>query len=68
MVIANIIAWPVAWYAMNGWLNGFAYQTDLGWHIFILSGLLALMIALFTVSFQAVKAARSNPVDALKYE
>lgn len=65
---ANLIAWPVAYYAMNRWLQDFAYRINLGVGVFILGGLLALVIALLTVSAQAVKAARANPVDALRYE
>ncbi len=68
VVIANVIAWPIAWYAMNRWLENFAYRIDLGLGVFILAGALALVIALATVSYQAVKAATANPVDALRYE
>jgi len=66
--IANIIAWPVAYYAMNKWLQDFAYRTNMGVWIFILAGALALIIALLTVSYQAIRAALSNPVEALRYE
>ena len=68
ILLANLIAWPVAYYAMNIWLQNFAYRIDLSWWIFVLAGLLALVIALLTVSFQAIKAARANPVDNLRYE
>jgi putative ABC transport system permease protein len=68
VVIANLIAWPMAWFAMRKWLQGFAYQTRLTVWIFILSGILALGIALFTVGYQAIRAARANPVDSLRYE
>ena len=68
VLIANVIAWPVAWYAMSRWLENFAYRIDLGLGTFILAGLLALVIALATVSYQAVKAATANPVEALRYE
>ncbi len=68
VLIANIIAWPIAWYAMNKWLQNFAYHIDLSWWIFVLSGLIALVIALLTVSFQTIKAATANPVDSLRYE
>jgi putative ABC transport system permease protein len=68
VLIANIIAWPVAWYAINKWLEHFAYHTDIKWHLFLISGVLTLFIALATVSFQAVKAALSNPVDTIRYE
>jgi len=66
--IAILIAWPVAWYFMDRWLQDFAYRIDLGPGMFVLGGLLALTITLLTVSFQAVKAATANPVDALRYE
>jgi putative ABC transport system permease protein len=68
VLTANVIAWPVAWYAMNKWLQDFAYRIDISWTIFFYSGMAALIIALITVSYQALKAAWSNPVDALKYE
>ena len=68
VIAANIIALPAAWYAMHRWLQNFAYHIDLTVWPFLFSGLLALTIALMTVSFQAVKAARSNPADALRYE
>jgi putative ABC transport system permease protein len=68
VVFAFIIATPVAWYAMNKWLENFAYKTTLSWWIFALAGLLALGIALLTVSWQSWKAATRNPVEALRYE
>ncbi|MGA1198175.1 MAG: FtsX-like permease family protein, partial [Candidatus Latescibacterota bacterium] len=68
VLIANVIAWPVAYWAMRDWLANFAYRIDLGWEVFVLSGGLALVIALLTVGYQAWKAARANPVDALRYE
>jgi putative ABC transport system permease protein len=68
VAIAFIIATPIAYYAMNRWLQNFAYKTDLSWWIFALAGLLALGIALLTVSGQSWKAARRNPVEALRYE
>ena len=68
VLIANLIAWPIAYYAMNQWLQSFAYRINLGISTFILSGLIALFIALLTVSYQAIKAARANPVEALRYE
>ncbi|MFC0875273.1 ABC transporter permease [Saccharicrinis sp. FJH2] len=66
--IAFIIAIPILWFIMHKWLESFAYKTDLSWWIFALSGLLALGIALLTVSFQSWKAATRNPVDSLRYE
>jgi len=68
VVIAFVIATPIAWYAMNKWLENFAYKTDLSWWVFALAGLLALGIALLTVSWQSWKAATRNPVEALRYE
>ena len=68
VVIAYIIATPVAWYAVDQWLKNFAYKTNLSWWVFALAGVLALGIALLTVSFQSWKAATRNPVEALRYE
>lgn len=63
-----LLATPVSWYMMNNWLSGFAYHTDLSAWIFIIAGILAIAIALATVSFQSVKAALANPVNSLKAE
>jgi putative ABC transport system permease protein len=68
VLLANLIAWPVAWFAMNKWLQNFAYRIDIGWWVFVLAGGLALVIALLTVSTQAIRAALANPVDSLRYE
>ncbi len=68
VLIAFVIATPIAYYAMNNWLENFAYKTDLRWWIFALAGLLALGIALLTVSFQSYKAATKNPIESLRYE
>ena len=68
VAIAFIIACPIAYYAMNKWLENFAYKTALSWWIFALAGVLALGIALLTVSFQSWKAATRNPIEALRYE
>ena len=68
VIIANIFAWPVAYYAMSRWLNNFAYKTHLSLFIFFASGALALIVALLTVGTQALKAAMANPVEAIKYE
>lgn len=68
VVAANIIAWPVAYYVMHQWLQSFAYRIDLTIWPFLLAGLLALLIALLTVSWQAVKAATANLVESLRYE
>ena len=68
VLIANIIAWPMAYLAMNRWLENFAYRIEIGFGVFITAAVLALTIALMTVIWQAVKAAIRNPVEALKYE
>jgi putative ABC transport system permease protein len=68
VAIAFVIACPIAYYAMNKWLENFAYKTNLSWWIFALAGLLALGIALLTVSWQSWRAATRNPVEALRYE
>jgi putative ABC transport system permease protein len=68
VILANIFAWPAAWYLMNLWLQNFTYKIEIGWIVFIISGLLSLIIALLTVIFQAVKSAIANPVEALRYE
>jgi putative ABC transport system permease protein len=63
-----IIAFPVAWFAMNKWLQDFAYRIDMPWWIFIVAGIIAAVIALLTISFQAIKAAIANPVKSLRTE
>ena len=68
VAIAFVIATPIAYYAMHKWLQNFACKTELSWWIFALAGLLALGIALLTVSWQSLKAARRNPVESLRYE
>ncbi|XOV91756.1 MAG: ABC transporter permease [Bacteroidota bacterium] len=68
IVISFIIATPLAWYIAHKWLENFAYKTELSWWVFALAGLLALAIALLTVSWQSWKAATRNPVEALRYE
>ena len=68
VLIAAVIAFPVAWWAMNKWLQDFAYRIDIGWWIFIAAGVITLLIALFTVIFQAIKAAVANPVKSLRTE
>ena len=68
VIIAFAIATPIAWYAMDKWLQAYAYRISLSWWMFALSGLIAVFIALFTVSFQAIKAALTNPVKSLKTE
>jgi putative ABC transport system permease protein len=68
VLIANVVAWPVAYYAASRWLENYAYRINVGWGTFALAGLLALLIALVSVSSQAVRAALTNPVDTLRYE
>jgi putative ABC transport system permease protein len=68
VVIAAVIAFPVAWYVMHNWLQAFAYRIQIGWWVFILAGISALLIAFTTISFQAMKAAAANPVDSLRAE
>jgi len=68
VLLANIIAWPVAYYFMNKWLQDFAFRIDITLWPFLVSGLIALIIAIATVSYQSIKAAIANPVDSLKYE
>jgi putative ABC transport system permease protein len=66
--ISIVIAFPIAWYAMNRWLQDFAYRTSISWWVFIAAALLAIIITIITVSFRAIKAALMNPVNSLKTE
>ena len=68
VAIALLIASPVAWYFMNKWLEDFAYRISMGGWIFVAAGAMALLIALITVSYQAIKAAVANPVKSLRTE
>ncbi|MEP6950767.1 MAG: ABC transporter permease [Ginsengibacter sp.] len=68
VIIASVIAFPVAWWAMNKWLQDFAYRINISWWIFVVAGLLAVIIALATIIFQAIKAAIANPVKSLRTE
>jgi putative ABC transport system permease protein len=68
VIIAAVIAFPLSWIGMNKWLQDFAYRIDIGWWVFAVAGLLSLMIAISTVSFQAIKAALMNPVKSLRSE
>lgn len=68
VLIAIVIATPVAWYAMYKWLQDFAYKTDLNWTIFLVAGLLSIFIAVITISFQSIRAALANPVKSLRTE
>jgi putative ABC transport system permease protein len=67
-LIAALIAFPIAWWSMNKWLEDFAYRINIGWMVFIIAGLCTLLVALLTVSFQAIKAAIANPVKSLRTE
>ena len=68
VIIALVVASPIAWYFMNRWLQDFAYRITISWWIFIIAGFAAVIIALITVSFQAIKAAVANPVKSLRTE
>lgn len=68
VLLANIAAWPIAWFAINRWLQSFAYHIDLNWLVFPAAGICTLLVALVTVSAQSVKAASQKPVLALRYE
>jgi ABC-type antimicrobial peptide transport system permease subunit len=68
VLLANIIAWPVAWFSLNRWLQSFLYRTHINLNIFIIAGAITLIIALFTISYHSIKAATANPVDSLRYE
>jgi putative ABC transport system permease protein len=65
---ANLFAWPAAYFFMRNWLQNFAYKVNIAPWIFVLSAVLAFVIAMLTISFQAVKAAMADPVDSLRYE
>jgi putative ABC transport system permease protein len=68
VAIASVIAFPIAWLVMNKWLEDFAYRVNIPWWIFLFAGLITVIIALLTVSFQAIKAAFVNPVKNLRTE
>ena len=68
VIIAIVVGSPIAWWAMNKWLQNFAYQTSIGWQVFALTAVIALFIAFSTISFQAIRAALSNPVKSLRTE
>ena len=65
---ASLFAFPIAWWAMNKWLQDFAYRVNIGWWVFAAAGIVAILIALITVSFQSIKAAMANPVESLRTE
>ncbi len=68
VIIAFIIAVPIAWYAMNTWLQNFAYKAELSWWVFAFAGIMAFLIGIITISWQTFFAARRNPIEALRYE
>ncbi len=68
VIIANVIAWPAAYFLMKNWLQDYVYRISMGWWVFLLSSVIALIIAVLTVSFHAVKAAISDPAKSLRYE
>ena len=68
VVLSCLIAIPVTWFAMNGWLQNYTYRTPIAWWIFAVTGCGALLLTLLTVSFQAIRVALSNPVDSLRSE
>ncbi|MOA51154.1 hypothetical protein D3C78_1742640 [compost metagenome] len=68
VIIAAVIAFPVAWYVMHQWLQDFAYRVSIQWWVLAISGIATILIALITISFQSIKAAMGNPVKSLRSE
>ena len=68
VLLGNLLAWPIAWFGMNKWLQSFAYKTNIDFWIFPIAAAVTLMIAYITISFRTIKAALANPVESLKYE
>jgi ABC-type antimicrobial peptide transport system permease subunit len=68
VVLSCLIAFPVAWWAMHDWLQNYEYRVHIQWWVFAVAGILSVLIALFTISFQAIKAAMSNPIKNLRTE
>jgi len=68
VMISCLIAFPISWWMMHNWLEGYEYRIPISWPIFLVAGLLAMLIALFTVSVQAIKAALANPIQSLRSE
>ena len=68
VLIASLIAFPVAWWAVNKWLENFAYRISISWWVFAVAGITAILVALATVSFRAIKAALANPAKSLRIE
>ena len=68
VVVAFVVAVPLAYFAMDRWLQNYAYRIEISWPIFLIAGLSVFLVALLTVSYQAIKAALTNPVESLRYE
>ena len=68
VIVANLIAWPLSYFALNRWLQEFPYRTDIKLWIFLGTGLVTFLIAILTVSYQSLRAALSNPADSIRYE
>jgi putative ABC transport system permease protein len=68
VLLAMVVAVPVAWYVMHRWMEGFAYRTGLSWWVFGLAAIIVLLIALLTVSYQSFRASTRNPVDSLRHD
>jgi putative ABC transport system permease protein len=68
VALSSLVAWPIAWYFLTGWLEDFPYHVELNGWLFVIPTMIALIVATVTVGSQALKAARSNPVDALRAE
>jgi putative ABC transport system permease protein len=68
VLVANIIAWPLTWWAMKKWLESFAYRIDIPYWVFLVAGIQAFIIALATVSYHAIRASKQNPSMSLRYE
>jgi putative ABC transport system permease protein len=68
VLIANLVAWPVAFYFMDNWLQNFAYRIDISPNVFILTGVVSILLALLTIGYQTIKAASTNPARSLRYE
>jgi putative ABC transport system permease protein len=68
VLVANLIAWPVSWWALDNWLDNYAYRVPLNWWVFILAGIITSIITILIVSYQGFKSALANPVDSMRYE
>jgi putative ABC transport system permease protein len=67
-LLANIFAWPLAYFVLTKWLANFAFRIGIEWWIFLLAGAMAMVIAIFVVSYHSIRAATANPIKALRYE